>query len=119
MSSRKTMRMKLVVTDAPLDHRNFERVWRRGLARLARTGNSMSNSSGDYVIASTQQGDDKALVPNNGMSPSFQPSIEATEEAIYNSLFLATSVTGHRGTAEALPLTETLAIIKRYGVINE
>jgi D-aminopeptidase len=80
----------------------------------------MSNSSGDYVIAfSTQQGDDKPLVPNDGMSPLFQAIIEATEEAIYNSLFLATSVTGHRGTAEALPLAETLEMLRRFGVIKK
>jgi D-aminopeptidase len=112
--------MIVAATDAPLDHRNLERLARRALAGLARTGSSMSNSSGDYVIAfSTHQGNDKSLVRNNGLSPLFQAIIEATEEAIYNSLFLATSVTGHRGTAEALPLTETLAILKRYGVITE
>jgi D-aminopeptidase len=112
--------MIVAATDAPLDHRNLQRLGRRALAGLARTGSSMSNSSGDYVIAfSTQQSDDKSLVPNNGMSPLFQAIIEATEEAIYNSLLLATSVTGHRGTAEALPLTETVAILKRYRVITE
>jgi D-aminopeptidase len=112
--------MIVAATDAPLDHRNLERLARRALAGLARTGSSMSNSSGDYVIAfSTQQGYDKPLVLNDGMSPLFQAIIEATEEAIYNSLFLATSVTGQRGTAEALPLAETVAILKRYGVITE
>jgi D-aminopeptidase len=112
--------MIVAATDAPLDHRNLERLARRALGGLARTGSSMSNSSGDYVIAfSTQQGDDKTLVANDGMSPLFQAIIEATEEAIYNSLFLATSVTGHRGTAEALPIAETVAILKRYGVITE
>lgn len=112
--------MIVAATDAPLDHRNLERLARRALGGLARTGSSMSNSSGDYVIAfSTQQGDDKTLVANDGMSPLFQAIIEATEEAIYNSLFLATSVNGHRGTAEALPIAETVAILKRYGVITE
>ena len=111
--------MIVVATDAPLDHRNLERLARRALAGLARTGSSMSNGSGDYVIAfATPQGADRPLVSNNGMNPLFQAVIEATEEAIYNSLFLATSVPGHRGSAEALPLAETIAILKRYGVIS-
>ena len=111
--------MIVVATDAPLDHRNLERLARRALAGLARTGSSMSNGSGDYVIAfATPQGADRPRLSNNRMSPLFQAVIEATEEAIYNSLFLATSVTGHRGSAEALPLAETIAILKRYGVIS-
>jgi D-aminopeptidase len=111
--------MIVVATDAPLDHRNLERLARRALAGLARTGSSMSNGSGDYVIAfATPQGADRPLVSNNRMDPLFQAVIEATEEAIYNSLFLATSVPGHRGSAEALPLAETIAILKRYGVIS-
>jgi D-aminopeptidase len=111
--------MIVAATDAPLDHRNLERLARRALAGLARTGSSMSNGSGDYVIAfATPQGTDEPMVSNNAMNPLFQAVIEATEEAIYNSLFLATSVPGHRGTAEALPLAETIAILKRYGVID-
>jgi D-aminopeptidase len=111
--------MIVMATDAPLDHRSLERLARRALAGLARTGSSMSNGSGDYVIAfATPQGADRPLVSNNGMSPLFQAVIEATEEAIYNSLFFATSVIGHRGSAEALPLAETIAILKRYGVIT-
>jgi D-aminopeptidase len=111
--------MIVAATDAPLDYRNLERLARRALAGLARTGSSMSNGSGDYVIAfATPQGADKPLVSNNGMNPLFQAVIEATEEAIYNSIFLATSVPGHRGSAEALPLAETTAILKRYGVIG-
>jgi D-aminopeptidase len=111
--------MIVVAADAPLDHRNLERLARRALAGLARTGSSMSNGSGDYVIAfATSRGADKPMVSNNGMSPLFQAVIEATEEAIYNSLLLATSVRGPRGVAEALPLAETIAILKRYGVIG-
>lgn len=115
--------MIVVATDAPLAHRNIERLARRALAGLARTGSSMSNGSGDYVIAfSTVAVADLAGHPpvgNNAMSPLFQAVIEATEEAIYNSLFLATTVRGHRGMAEALPLDSTAAILKRYGVIRE
>jgi len=115
--------MIVVATDAPLTHRNVERLARRALAGLARTGSSMSNGSGDYVIAfSTVPVADLTghpTVGNNAMSPLFQAVIEATEEAIYNSLFLATTVSGHRGIAEALPLDSTAAILKRYGVIRE
>ena len=112
--------MIVLATDALLQHRNIERLGRRALAGLARTGSSMTNGSGDFVIAfSTRrvmgQG---AFVPNQRMSPLFQAAIEATEEAIYNSLFLATSVDGHRGRAEALPIPETVDILQRYGVIS-
>ena len=111
--------MIVVATDAPLEARNLERLGRRALAGLARTGSSMSNGSGDYVIAfSTRRLEQPATVSNDAMSPLFQAVIEATEEAIYNSLFLATTVDGHRGRAEALPLEETIEILKRYGVIR-
>lgn len=115
--------MIVVATDAPLRFRNLERLARRALAGLARTGSSMSNGSGDYVIAfsSVMVSDlpNHDPVGNNGMSPLFQAVIEATEEAIYNSIFLATTVRGHRGTAEALPLDETAEILRKYGVIRE
>ena len=113
--------MIVVATDAPLVHRNLERLARRALAGVARTGSSMTNGSGDYVIAFSTVPvpalGSQSVVSNEDMSPLFQAVIEATEEAIYNSLFLATTVTGHRGMAEALPLEETLAILKRYGVV--
>lgn len=115
--------MIVVATDAPLRFRNLERLARRALAGLARTGSSMSNGSGDYVIAfsSVMVSDlpNHDPVGNNGMSPLFQAVIEATEEAIYNSIFLATTVRGHRGTAEALPLDETAEILRKYGVIRD
>jgi D-aminopeptidase len=114
--------MMVVATDAPLTPRNLERVANRALAGLARTGSSMSNGSGDYVIAfstvSVAELATAPLVPNDQMSPLFQAAIEATEEAIYNSLFKATDVTGHQGTTEALPLEPTLEILRRYGVIR-
>ncbi len=81
----------------------------------------MTNGSGDYVIAFSTVPvpalGSQSVVSNEDMSPLFQAVIEATEEAIYNSLVLATTVSGHRGTAEALPLEETLDILKRYGVV--
>ena len=112
--------MIVVATDAPLASRNIKRLARRALAGLARTGSSMSNGSGDYVIAfSTVATGLKEEVRNDDMSPLFQAVIEATEEAIYNSLFAATTVTGHRGTTEALPREATLEILQRYGVIKD
>lgn len=120
--------MIVVATDAPLSSRNLERLARRALAGLARTGSAMTNGSGDYVIAFTTRRaaggtaarsvDTVAVVVNNAMSPLFQAVIEATEEAIYNSLFLATTVRGHRGTADALPLDSTMAILRRHGVVR-
>jgi D-aminopeptidase len=114
--------MIVVATDAPLTSRNLERLASRALAGLARTGSSMSNGSGDYVISfstvpvSRVQG--APPVPNDRMSPLFEAVIEATEEAIYNSLFLATTVRGHRGIGEAIPLDSTVAILRRHGVLT-
>ena len=114
--------MIVVATDAPLAYRNLERLARRALAGLARTGSTMSNGSGDYVIAfstvKVSELSEATLVSNNQMSPLFQSVIEATEEAIYNSMFLATTVSGHRATIEALPLDETMAVLRRYGVVR-
>lgn len=113
--------MVVVATDAPLGHRNLERLARRALAGVARTGSSMTNGSGDYVIAfSTVRVSQAATpLPNNRMSPLFQAVIEATEEAVYNSLFLATTVRGHRGEIGALPIDSTLTILRRYGAVSQ
>jgi D-aminopeptidase len=114
--------MIVVATDAPLGNRNLTRLARRALAGLARTGSSMTNGSGDFVISfSTTPVSRLAAagpVSNNRMSPLFHAAIEATEEAIYNSLFMATRVVGHRGTAEALPIDSTMAILRQYGVVR-
>ncbi|MBI2404169.1 MAG: P1 family peptidase [Gemmatimonadetes bacterium] len=115
--------MIVLATDAPLEHRNLTRLARRALAGLARTGSSMSNGSGDYVIAFSSvpvaRLGSMPRMPNDAMSPLFQAAIEATEEAIYNSLFMATTVQGYRGTATALPLDSTLAILQRHGVLRQ
>ena len=122
--------MMVVATDAPLDSRNLERLARRVLMGLARTGSSGSNGSGDYVLAfSTAQEVRRGPaqgprqisdLPNDQMPGLFQATIEATEEAIYNSLLKATSVTGYRGrTADALPIAETVEVLRRYGVIKD
>jgi len=120
----------VVATDAPLDHRLLTRLANRALAGLARTGSSMSNGSGDYVVAFTNRRrsltvqppnrltDSTEVVTNDAMSALFEAAIEATEEAVYNSLLRAESVHGYRGTVSALPLDSTLAILKRHGVLH-
>ena len=122
--------MMVVATDAPLDSRNLERLARRALMGLARTGSSGSNGSGDYVLAfssaeEVRRGPSQEVrwipdLPNDAMPGLFQATIEATEEAIYNSLLRATAVTGRDGrTAEALPIPETLEVLRKYGVVRE
>jgi D-aminopeptidase len=119
--------MMVVATDAPLDSRNLARLARRALAGLARTGSTMSNGSGDYVIAFSTADSVRRTgtavrtiedLPNDRMSSLFMAAAEATEEAIYNSLFKATTVHGDRGTVEALPLKETLEILRRYNALH-
>jgi D-aminopeptidase len=118
----------VVATDAPLDHRQLERLGRRALAGLARTGSSFSNGSGDYVIAfstvrppvgpSVRRLDSLVVLTNDSMSPLFQAVIEATEEAIYNSLLRAVTVRGYRGTITALPIDSTIAVLRRHGAVR-
>jgi D-aminopeptidase len=114
--------MIVVATDAAVDARNLERLGRRALAGLARTGSAMTNGSGDFVIVfSTVPVSVLAArgpLANEAMSPLFEAVIEATEEAIYNSLLLATSVRGAAGLVEALPLDETLAVLRRHGAVR-
>lgn len=111
--------MIVLATDAPLSDRNLKRLARRGLAGMARTGASLSNSSGDYSLAfsaaeEVRRTPERRLkvwaypeLPNDLMSPLFQAAIEATEEAIYNSLCMADTMTGHQGRKIlALPLDE-------------
>jgi D-aminopeptidase len=121
--------MIVVATDAPLDARNLDRLATRALVGLARTGATMSNGSGDYVVAfSTAETVRRrpgtavrtvADLPNDAMSPLFQAVAEATEEAILNSLFRATTVRGVGGnTVEALPIDGTLEILRKYGALG-
>ena len=122
----------VIATDAPVDHRNLQRLAARSMAGLARTGSAGTNGSGDYAIAfSTAQelrirsagntGNKKStftLLSNEAMSPLFLAVIEATEEAIYNSLFRATTTTGLGHTVEALPLDRTLEILRKHGALQ-
>jgi D-aminopeptidase len=120
--------MMVVATDAPLDARNLERLATRALVGLARTGATMSNGSGDYVIAFStaesvrRRGSDAVRrvddLSNDAMSGLFQGVAEATEEAIVNSLFRASTVSNGRSTVEALPLDRTLDILRRYNALN-
>ena len=122
--------MIVVATDAPLVSRNLRRLSNRALAGLARTGSSMTNGSGDYVIAfstaesvrrTPERRSELATtreLPNDRMSPLFQATIEATEEAIYNSMLMATTVhsvfEGKAVTIEKLPIEKVQAILARY-----
>ena len=122
--------MVVIATDAPMDARNLKRLAARALLGVARTGSSASNGSGDYVIAFSAalqvriRTEEKALsrhievLTNDAMSPLFEAAIEATEEAVYNSLFRATTTTGHGHTVEALPIEKTVEILRKYGAIK-
>jgi D-aminopeptidase len=115
----------VVATDAPLSDRNLRRLASRAMLGLGRTGSSASNGSGDYVIAFSTAARvrrafgaatlETAELGNEEMSGLFEGVVEATEEAIYNSLFQATTVTGNGRTAEAIPLDKVREILARYG----
>ncbi len=110
--------MIVIATDAPLEHRNLKRLAARAMMGLGRTGSAGSNGSGDYVIAFSTARNPKELVSNEGMSPLFVAAIEATEEAIYNSLFKATTMTGRGHTVEALPLDKTAEVLKKFNAVK-
>lgn len=100
--------MIVIATDAPVDARNLKRMGARAMMGLARTGAAGTNGSGDYAIAFSTVRDAATLVKNDDMSPLFLAVIEATEEAIYNSLFKATTVKD----VEALPLEKVLPLLR-------
>ena len=118
----------IIATDAPLSDRNLSRVASRAMMGLGRTGSSASNGSGDYSLAfSTAESVRRPFnatrhatteLANQEMSAVFQASVEAVEEAIYNSLFMATTVTGNGTTAEAIPLDKVRQILADHGVEN-
>ncbi len=125
----------VIATDAPVDARNLRRMAARSMMGLARTGSAASNGSGDYAIAfstaprlrirartaseNPYAPRDTQLVSNDAMSPLFLAVIEATEEAVYNSLFRATTVTGRGRTVEALPIDRTIEILRKHGAIGK
>ncbi len=122
--------MIVIATDAPMDARNLKRLAARAMLGVGRTGSAGSNGSGDYSIAFSTapqlriRTEEKALsrrievLTNDAMSPLFLAVIEATEEAVYNSLFRATTMTGSGHTVEALPIEKTTEILKKYGAIK-
>jgi len=125
--------MIVIATDAPIDARNLKRVAARAMMGLARTGAAGSNGSGDYAIAfstspevriktlnQAERNQPRSIksLSNDAMSPLFLAVMEATEEAIYNSLFKATTTTGKGHTVEALPLDQTINILRRHGLIS-
>lgn len=119
--------MMIVATDAPISSRNLERLAKRSFMSLSRTGSIASNGSGDFVLAFStheevrrEQGSRGEYVTrelhNVDMSPLFLGVIEATEEAIYNSLFMAEDMTGRDGNEmNALPMDRVLEILDEYG----
>ena len=123
--------MIVVATDAPLDSRNLERLAKRAFMGLAKTGGIASNGSGDYVIAfstdtalrvphnSPRTLSQQVVLSNDAVSPLFMAAIEATEEAILNSLFMAKTMKGRNGhVVEALPLDEVIPILKKHKSIK-
>jgi D-aminopeptidase len=126
--------MMVVATDAPLSDRNLERLAARAIMGLARTGSSASNGSGDYVLAFSTAGSVRRSTSDGGgptsrsravdelgndyVSALFQAVVESTEEAIYNSLFKATTVTTLGRTVEALPIDRLREILAKYNVTN-
>lgn len=121
--------MMVVATNAPLNARSLDRLAMRAMMGLARTGSFASNGSGDYVIALST--DPRVRRPresdapvaatylvNASMSPLFAAVAEATEEAIYNAIFKATTVTSSRGRLEAIPVEELVRILEKYNVLE-
>ena len=104
----------VIATDAPVDARNLERMGARSMAGLARTGAAMTNGSGDYAIAFSTARNAPAPVRNDDMSPIFLAVIEATEEAIYNSLLKATDVSSK---VKAIPIEDVKRVMK-LGVLS-
>lgn len=113
----------VIATDAPVDHRQLKRLASRSMIGLGRTGSSMTNGSGDYAIAFSTanriNANDRVrtvqLLGNDAMSALFQAVIEATEEAIINSLLKATTITGNGRTIEAIPIDKVKEILSKYG----
>ena len=115
--------MMVVITDAPLDSRNLERVAKRAMMGLAKTGGIASNGSGDYVIALSVAPQNlinykenkitTTVLANNMMSPIFAATIEATAEALWNSMFMAESMTGRNGNhVDAMPVEQVLDMLR-------
>jgi D-aminopeptidase len=121
--------MMVVATDAPLNPKSLERLSKRAMMGLARTGSYASNGSGDYVIAFSTHPDVRqpreSLAPvtgprlvNAAMSPLFLATVEATEEAVINALLKATTVTSSRGTREAIDIDAVRKVLEHHNATN-
>jgi len=121
--------MMVVATDAPLTARNLDRVAQRAMMGLARTGSFASNGSGDYVIAFSTNpavrkprvSEDPApieVLVNESMTPLFAATAEATEEAIYNAIFKATTVSSSRGELRAIPMEDLMRVLEKHQSLN-
>ena len=120
--------MIVVATDAPLSDRNLRRLATRAIIGVGRTGSAMDNGSGDYVIAFSthpavrrRYGEERRTAPelgNDAMSELFEGTVEATEEAIYNSLLKATTQRANGNTVEAIPAEEIRGILRKRGAVR-
>ena len=121
--------MIVVATDAPLNSRSLDRLAMRAIMGLARTGSHASNGSGDYVVAFSthpsvrrprlsEEAVSSLSLVNASMSPLFAATAEATEEAIYNAIFKATTIKSDRGVREAIPIKDLMRILKKYNALN-
>jgi D-aminopeptidase len=122
--------MIVIATDAPIDARNLRRLAARAWLGMARTGSTASNGSGDYAIAFSTAPQLRIhtsekpptrhaeLLTNDAMSPLFLAVMEATEEAIYNSMFRATTMSGNGRTVEGLPIDKTIEILREHRSIK-
>lgn len=116
----------IIATDAPIGDRNLGRVASRAMMGLGRTGSSASNGSGDYALAFSTATTVRRVwdaprlttteLANEEMSAVFQAAVEAVEEAIYNSLFMATTVRGNGRTVDAIPLDRVRDVLRKYGI---
>jgi D-aminopeptidase len=117
--------MIIVATDAPLDARDLKRLAARAIFALARTGSTYSNGSGDFAIAfSTAAGNRvtnatgaqaRTFLPTDAVSGLFEAALDATEEAVYNSLLRAMDTTGNGRTVRAIPIEPLRELLKKYG----
>lgn len=108
--------MIVVATDAPLNAKDLKRLAARAVFGLARTGSSYSHGSGDFAIAFSTAPAGAQLRTGDALSPLFEMALEATEEAVYNSLLRASTVKSRFGTAEAIPIDRVREILRKYGV---
>ena len=107
--------MIVVATDAPLSARDLKRLAARAIYAMARTGSTFSNGSGDFAIAFSTKSLGQVSLPTDAVSGLFEAALDATEEAIYNSMLKATDTTGNGRTVRALPVDDVRTLLRKYG----